>query len=94
MRQDRFSMEFLAFMDGAPVALFDGTWYCSLDVELRGLYELPLDMEKIYAGEPISMTVKYNYERIQIENPEQIVSAATVIFLLNDGSPQLFFGRF
>lgn len=54
------SMEFLAFMDGAPAALFDGTWYCSLDVEPGGLYELPLDMEQIPAGEHLIWIVDLN----------------------------------
>lgn len=39
-------------MDGAPAAVFDGSWYCAIeDVDEGQLYELPLDMEQIPPGD-------------------------------------------
>lgn len=43
--------EFLAFADGKPADLFNGSWYCSLKVDPERLYELPLDTESLSVGE-------------------------------------------
>lgn len=75
-----------------PFLVFGGagslTFYTE---EKEQIFEYGANLNLTYTGEPITLTAKYEYEREHMDDPQQITSATTMVFLLNDGIPQPFY---
>ncbi|MBQ7431950.1 MAG: hypothetical protein IJV50_00550 [Lachnospiraceae bacterium] len=49
--EENTKMYVYAWMDGKPLAAFDGKWYCTFTVDPLNVYEIPLDMSQIPPGD-------------------------------------------
>ncbi len=80
---EEFDYTFLGFSGMGSLSFYTA--------EKEQIFEYGADLSMTYTGEPVSMIAKYDYSIEHIDDPQQITSATTLVFLLNDGIPQPFY---
>lgn len=66
--EENTEMILFAFMDGEPLCVFDGSWYCNMYVDPGNLYEIPLDMSQIPPGEHLMGIMQFSVEAVGLRN--------------------------